>query len=97
MNYHGLPYIMSNLTTWTISMLKNFSIRSCIRERDMVYRFTLGMKHPVVYSQIILCKDAHEIYMQPIQMHNLTTLDRISIYFLNEVLINIFIFRCGAA
>ena len=49
MSYHGLPYIISNLTMWTISTLKDFRIGSCMREGDMVYKFTLGMKHPVEY------------------------------------------------
>ena len=47
MSYHGLPYIISNLTMWTIGMLKDFRIGSCMRVGDMVYKFTLGMKHPV--------------------------------------------------
>ena len=47
MSYHGLPSIISNLTMWTISTLKDFRIGSCMSEGDMVYKFTLGMKHPV--------------------------------------------------
>lgn len=47
MSYHGLPYIISNLTKWTISTLKDFRIGSCIWAGDMVYKLTLGMKHPV--------------------------------------------------
>ena len=50
LSYHGLPYIISNLTMWTISMLKDFRMGSCMRVGDMVYKFTLGMKHPVVYN-----------------------------------------------
>ena len=47
MSDHGLAYIISNLTMWTITALKDFRIGSCMGERDMVYKFTLGMKHPV--------------------------------------------------
>ena len=51
MSYHGLPYIISNLTMWTIGMLKDFRIGSCMRVGDMVYKFTLGMKHPVCRAE----------------------------------------------
>ena len=47
MSYHGLAYIISNLTMWTISTLKDFRIDSCMRVGGVVYKFTLGMKHPV--------------------------------------------------
>ena len=47
MSYHGLPYIISNLPKWTFTTLKDFRIGSCMRAGDMVYKFTLGMKHPV--------------------------------------------------
>ena len=52
MSYHGLPYIISNLTMWTIGMLKDFRIGSCMRVGDMVYKFTLGMKHPVYFRPV---------------------------------------------
>ena len=32
---------------WTISTLKDFRIDSCMRVGGVVYKFTLGMKHPV--------------------------------------------------
>ena len=47
MSYHGLAYIISNLTMWIISKLKDFRIDSCMRVGGVVYKFTLGMKHPV--------------------------------------------------
>ena len=47
MSYHGLPYIISNLPKWTFTTLKDFRIKSCMWAGDMVYKFTLGMKHPV--------------------------------------------------
>ena len=47
MSYHGLPYIISNLPKWTFTTLKDFRIGSCMWAGDMVYKFTLGMKHPV--------------------------------------------------
>ena len=47
MSYHGLPYIISNLTMWTITMLKDFRIGPSMTEITMVWKLTLGMKHPV--------------------------------------------------
>ena len=45
---HGLPYIISNLTMWTITTLKGFRIGACIKEISMGDKLTLGLIHPVV-------------------------------------------------
>ena len=47
MSYHGLPYIISNLTMWTITMSKGFGIGPSMTEITMVWKLALGMKHPV--------------------------------------------------
>ena len=44
---HGLPYIISNLTMWTITTLKGFRIGACIKEISMGWKLSLGLKHPV--------------------------------------------------
>ena len=45
---YGLPYIISKLTMWAITTLKGFRIAPCIKEITMVWKVTLGMKHPVL-------------------------------------------------
>ena len=47
MSYHGLAYIISNLTMWTITMFKGFGIGPSMTEITMVWKLALGMKHPV--------------------------------------------------
>ena len=50
---HGLPYIISNLTMWTITTLKGFRIGACIKEISMGWKLTLGMKHPVLWLFVL--------------------------------------------
>ena len=45
--YHGLLYIMINLTMWALAMFKGFRIGAHIQEKACVWKVTLGMKHPV--------------------------------------------------
>ena len=44
---YGLPYIISKLTMWAITTLKDFRIASYIRKIGMPKLLTLGMNHPV--------------------------------------------------
>ena len=53
MSYHGLPYIISNLTMWTITMLKGFRIGPSMTEIIQAWKLALGMKHPA-YPDLLL-------------------------------------------
>ena len=53
-NFHGLPYIISNLTMWTITTLKGFRIGPSMPEITMVWKLTLGLKHPVGWNSVRL-------------------------------------------
>ena len=45
--YHGLLYIIINLTMWALTTFKGFRIGVHIQEKTCVWKVTLGMKHPV--------------------------------------------------
>ena len=47
---YGLPYIISKLTMWAITTLKDFRIASYLRKIGMPKLLTLAMNHPVCFG-----------------------------------------------